>query len=147
VREPACREHLAWAGAAPSEPKGPAGTAEALALHDVEDGHLPLRDWVPRMVEEIVEGFDPQRVILFGSVARGEETVDSDVDLMVVFDSLDGAHRRELQGQLMAAITAPVPFDVFVTDVAEFEAKKDVNGTIAYWPSREGVVVHERSVA
>jgi hypothetical protein len=32
-------------------------------------------------------------------------------------------------------------------DVAEFEAKKDVNGTIAYWPSREGVVVHERSVA
>jgi predicted nucleotidyltransferase len=99
------------------------------------------------MVEEIVEGFDPQRVILFGSIARGEETVDSDVDLMVVFDSLDGAHGRELQGQLMAAVTAPVPFDVFAIDAAEFEAKKDVNGSIAYWPSREGVVVQKRSVA
>lgn len=114
---------------------------------DVEDGRTPLRDWVPRIVDEIVEGFDPQRVILFGSVARGEEAGDSDLDLMVVFDHLDRAHRRELQAQLMASITVPVAFDIFVMDVAEFEAKKDVNGTIAYWPSREGVVVHERSVA
>ena len=109
--------------------------------------HLSLRDWVPGMVEEIVDGFSPQRVILFGSVARSDETEDSDVDLMVVFDHLDRAHRRELQGKLMAAVTAPVPFDIFVMDAAEYEAKKDVNGTIAYWLSREGVVVHERSVA
>ena len=108
---------------------------------------LALRDWVPAMVKEIVEGFSPQRVILFGSVARGDETEESDVDLMVVFDHLDRSHRRELQGGLMAAVTAPVPFDIFVMDAAEFEAKKDVNGTIAYWPAREGVVVHERSVA
>jgi predicted nucleotidyltransferase len=108
---------------------------------------LPLRDWVPGMVEEIVDGFSPRRVILFGSVARGDETAESDVDLMVVFDHLDAAHRRELQAQLMAAITAPVPFDVFVLDVDEYEAKKDIIGTIAYWPTREGVVVHERSLS
>lgn len=86
-------------------------------------------------------------MILFGSVARGEESDESDLDLMVVFDHLERAHRRELQAKLMASVTAPVPFDIFVTDVVEFESKKDVNGTIAYWPSREGVVVHERSVA
>jgi predicted nucleotidyltransferase len=112
-----------------------------------EDAHVPLRDWVSRIVDEIVEGFDPCRVILFGSVARDEETEDSDLDFLVIFDHLDRAQRRELQGRLMAAVTAPVPFDVFVTDVTEFEAKKDVNGTVAYWPSREGMVVHERSVA
>jgi predicted nucleotidyltransferase len=108
---------------------------------------LSLRDWVPGMVEEIVDGFSPRRVILFGSVARGDETEESDVDLMVVFDHLDRAHRRELQGRLIAAVTAPVPFDIFVMDATEFDANKDVNGTVAYWPSREGVVVHERSVA
>lgn len=106
-----------------------------------------LRDWVPSIVEEIVDGFRPRRVILFGSIARGEEAAESDVDLMVVFDHLDPARRADLQGKLMAAITAPVPFDVFVLDVDEYEAKKDVNGTIAYWPAREGVVVHERSIA
>lgn len=106
---------------------------------------VSLRDWVPGMVEEIVDGFSPRRVILFGSVARGDETEESDIDLMVVFDHLDRARRRELQGRLMAAVTAPVPFDIFVMDAAEFDARKDVNGTIAYWPAREGVVVHERS--
>ena len=108
---------------------------------------LSLRDWVPSMVGEIVDGFSPQRVILFGSVARGQETRESDVDLMVVFDHLDRVDRRVLHGKLMAAVTAPVPFDIFVMDVAEFDAKRNVNGTIAYWPAREGVVVHERSVA
>ncbi len=112
-----------------------------------DDRSVSIRDWVPRIVEEIVDGFSPRRVILFGSVARGEENDESDLDLMVVFDHLERAHRRELHAKLMASITAPVPFDIFVMDVAEFEAKKDVNGTIAYWPSREGVVVHERSVA
>jgi predicted nucleotidyltransferase len=111
------------------------------------DGRLTLRDWLPSIVEEIVAGFSPRRVILFGSIARGDETAESDVDLMVVFDHLDRAHRRELQGRLMAAVSAPVPFDIFVMDAAEYEAKKDVNGTIAYWPAREGVVVHERSIA
>ncbi len=110
------------------------------------DSPLSLHDWVPSIVKEIVDGFSPRRVILFGSVARGDATEESDVDLMVVFDHLDRAHRRELQGKLMAAVTAPVPFDIFVMDAAEYEAKKDINGAIAYWPAREGVVVHERSI-
>jgi predicted nucleotidyltransferase len=97
---------------------------------------------VPSLVDEIL-GFNPRRVILFGSVARGDETVDSDVHLMVI---LDCSHRRELKGRLMASVTAPVPFDIFVQDDA-YGARRDVNGTIAYWPSQEGVVVHERFVA
>jgi predicted nucleotidyltransferase len=129
----------------PAVPFEPGTSRESPVLSDAP--RMTLRDWVPLIVDEIVSGFSPQRVILFGSVARGEESAESDLDLMVVFDRLDRKHRRELQARLMASVTAPVPFDIFVMDVAEFEAKKDVNGTIAYWPAREGVVVHERSVA
>ncbi len=128
-------------------PSNPERIKSGAAPHVASHPRLSLRDCVPSIVEEIVDGFNPQRVILFGSVARGDDTADSDLDLIVVFDYLDRAHRREMQAKLMAAITAPVPFDIFVMDVAEFDAKKDVNGTIAYWPSREGVVVYERSVA
>ena len=35
-------------------------------------------------VDKVVEQFAPQRVILFGSHARGDATPDSDVDLLVV---------------------------------------------------------------
>lgn len=108
---------------------------------------VPLRDWLPQITEQIVTGFDPVRIILFGSVARGDEGPDSDIDLMVVFDRVEPGTRRDLVARLMRDIKVPVPFDVFVTDVAEFEAKKNVNGTIYYWPAREGVTLHERAVA
>ena len=42
---------------------------------------------VPRdLLDPVVDYFKPQRVILFGSRARGEATRDSDIDLLVVVD-------------------------------------------------------------
>jgi predicted nucleotidyltransferase len=43
---------------------------------------LKLREALPFAVAEIVEAFDPVEVMLFGSVARGEEGPDSDLDLL-----------------------------------------------------------------
>ena len=39
---------------------------------------------IARMVRRIIKRFDPERVILFGSHARGEAGPDSDIDLLVV---------------------------------------------------------------
>jgi len=107
----------------------------------------PVGDWIPEIVDDVVEGFGPSRVIMFGSVARGEAGVDSDVDLLVLFDSLRTADRRRLMGRIRRTIAAPVPIDVLVAEVSEFEAGKDVNGSPYYWPARDGRVVYDRSGA
>jgi len=39
---------------------------------------------IEQVVQRIIEGYDPDRVILFGSHARGEALADSDVDLLIV---------------------------------------------------------------
>jgi len=44
----------------------------------------PQPDCLPEIVERIVRGFDPLKIILFGSRARGEAHPDSDVDLLVI---------------------------------------------------------------
>ena len=45
------------------------------------------RPRIPRdLLDPVVEYFKPQRVILFGSRARGEAKRDSDIDLLVVVD-------------------------------------------------------------
>jgi len=42
---------------------------------------------VPRhLLDAVVAWFQPQRVILFGSLARGQAGSDSDIDLLVVLD-------------------------------------------------------------
>jgi len=106
-----------------------------------------LRKLVPSILDEVVATADPARVILFGSVARGEAGPDSDLDLLVVLDHLEPTERAHLMGSIRFAVTAPAAIDVFVTDVEEFERRKDVNGSMQYWPSREGEVIYERSVA
>lgn len=106
-----------------------------------------VADWIPDVVDDVVAGFDPARVIVFGSVARGEEQDSSDLDLLVLLDEVTADDRRRLMGRIRGAIGAPIPIDVLVAGVAEFEADKDVNGSPYYWPAREGHVVYERSSA
>ncbi len=44
---------------------------------------------IERIVQRIVEGYRPLKVILFGSYAYGEPGVDSDVDLLIVKETPD----------------------------------------------------------
>ena len=44
----------------------------------------PAIDKLPEASAGLVEGFDPLRIVLFGSQARGEALPDSDLDLLVV---------------------------------------------------------------
>jgi predicted nucleotidyltransferase len=105
-----------------------------------------VREWMPVAVDDIVRAVDPVRVIVFGSVARGDEGQESDLDLVVVLDEAPSERKRDLMMTVQRAITAPVPVDVIVTDPEEYARRKDVNGSMFYWPSREGQVVYERPV-
>ncbi|NNN21608.1 MAG: nucleotidyltransferase domain-containing protein [Acidimicrobiales bacterium] len=102
---------------------------------------------VEDIVRQIVENFHPIRVIVFGSEARGDATPESDIDLMVIFDEIDRSRRYEIVAKLMGSVVSPISVDFFVTDLAEYEAGKDVNGTMVYWPAHEGMVLHDAAVA
>jgi predicted nucleotidyltransferase len=104
-----------------------------------------LVDWVPEIVDAIVAAADPVQVILFGSVARGDDEPNSDIDLMVVLPELDYAKRHEWMSTLRKAVTQDVPIQIYVTDVRECGRRRDVIGSMHYWPLREGTVVHERA--
>ena len=49
---------------------------------------------IRRIVNRIVRQFHQERIILFGSHARGDAGPDSDVDLLVVM-SVDGSRREK----------------------------------------------------
>src|SRR3990172_11392270 len=57
-----------------------------------ERKRIPKRA-IDEIVRQIVEKFKPQKIILFGSYARGNPRPESDVDLLVVMDT----PLRELQ--------------------------------------------------
>ena len=49
---------------------------------------------VEEVVRRIVAGFSPDRIVVFGSHARGEQTPESDLDLLVVMP-VTGARRKQ----------------------------------------------------
>jgi predicted nucleotidyltransferase len=117
---------------------------ETIAGKAVIDGRT-LSEWVPVLVRALVERFDPVRVILFGSVARGEDGPDSDIDLMVVLPHVDYSQRHELMAQMRQVFEPSVPIELFPTDERECVRRRDVIGSLHYWPLREGKVVYERA--
>lgn len=105
-----------------------------------------LQEWLPEVVERVVEGFDPLRIVLFGSLARGETNRDSDIDLLVVFDHVEWEKKRELTLDVRRTIAGvPVPADIVVTDVDEINRQGHIVGTVLRPALREGKVVYERS--
>ena len=95
------------------------------------------------MVQQIVERFAPDKIILFGSRARGDAAPDSDIDLMVLFDEVEDARKRSVE-LYKALVGFNRPTDFIVSTTSRFERFRNIVNTI-YWPaSREGKVLYDR---
>jgi predicted nucleotidyltransferase/DNA-binding phage protein len=106
-------------------------------------GHT-LAEWVPDIVERIVQRFDPERIVLFGSLARGQAGRDSDIDLLVIFDAV--ADKRATAVALRRAIAdVPAPVDFVVADRAEIRRRGRIVGPALGTALREGKAVYERA--
>lgn len=96
------------------------------------------------MVTRIVERFQPDRIILFGSYANGEPTPDSDLDLLIVMP-VEGSGRNKANEIDLALADRTIPLDVLVVTPQQFENQKDVIGSIVREAVREGRTVYERA--
>lgn len=94
-----------------------------------------LQELWPSVVDEVVRAVNPAEVILFGSVERGEDGSDSDIDLLVAFEHIDPAEKRPMMARIRSAIQTFAPVDVIVTDPAEMAQRRDDVGSIPYWPA------------
>ena len=103
-----------------------------------------LRDWVAPLVAQIVELVDPDAVWLLGSVARGDDDADSDIDLLIVLPEFDPADTVDLKRRVHRSVSVPVPFDVAFTDSERFTRRSRVAGTLERAAVREGRLAHER---
>lgn len=102
-----------------------------------------VKKQIDLMVRRIVRRFHPEKVILFGSHARGEAGPDSDVDLLVVMPVKGAKHHKAVEiGVALHGFM--VPKDVLVTTPEDFEWRKDTVGTIEYPAWHEGKVLYAR---
>ena len=93
------------------------------------------------IIRRIVEVAQPEKIILFGSAARGEMNRHSDVDLLVVKDGGDPwTVMGDIYGNLRGAGAA---VDAIVVTPAQVERYKDSHALVIKPALREGRIVYE----
>ncbi len=96
------------------------------------------------MTRRLIEQFQPEQIILFGSQAWGVPTSNSDIDLMVIVaqSDLTDYERSVLGHRCLSGLD--IAKDVLVKTRAEFDFFKDVRASLEYKIAHQGKVLYDR---
>lgn len=98
-----------------------------------------LRETLAAVVRRIVEGYGPvEKILLFGSAARGEQDEASDLDLIIIKHTTERFLRR-----LLAVPDLPVAADVFVYTPEEFAEMQAQENPFVLTALRDAIVLYE----
>jgi predicted nucleotidyltransferase len=100
-------------------------------------------DLLQEMTRRLVEQFQPEQVILFGSQAWGVPTSGSDVDLMVIVSQSDLSEyeRSVLAHRCLSGLD--IAKDVVVRTRAEFDFFREVRASLEYKIAHQGKVLYD----
>lgn len=93
-------------------------------------------------LEDIRSNYDIDKIIIFGSHARGEESSESDIDLCILLNS-----RKERILEITRKIRLSLfhrlhrSFDILVYDKDNFDERRDAGASFEKTVSREGLVL------
>lgn len=98
------------------------------------------------IVRRLVAAVDPDKIILFGSRARGDAQPESDYDLLIIKDTADPVHSRALAAY-RALDPLPLSKDVLWFTPGEFVALSGGRNHVTARAQREGRVLYARTAA
>lgn len=102
-----------------------------------------VRDLLPTIRRRLVSRFQPERIIVFGSQARGDAKQGSDLDLLVVVsDAID--IRSATRDMYEVLDDLPIAKDIVVATEADIERFGNLVGTILQPALSEGITIYER---
>lgn len=89
----------------------------------------------------IVKAVSPEKIILFGSYVNGNPSEDSDIDLVVIWDTDLNPHKRNL---FLSRLFPGRNFslDIFAFTKKEVEKLKNITGTILYEALHNGKIIY-----
>ena len=100
----------------------------------------PAQALLDEIVRRIVAAVHPQRIILFGSTARGDMGPHSDLDLLVVAATADRSATAHAVRQALRGLG--VAKDVIVVTPEDVERHKDNRGLVLYPALRDGKLLY-----
>ena len=106
-----------------------------------------IRDTIQREIDtitkQIVDVYQPEKIILFGSAARGDMRRDSDLDFLIIKKSTKKSlHRMQEVYKILRNISRECPIDILVYTPEELQRRLDLGDFFIQDIMYEGKVLH-----
>jgi predicted nucleotidyltransferase len=101
---------------------------------------LPIID---QIIALVTSKTSPERIVLFGSYARGDYTKNSDIDILIIIKNL--VNERKITGSLYRALldeNIAIPVDFLAVDYDKYNIVKNKIGYIYKTIEQEGKIIY-----
>jgi uncharacterized protein len=99
---------------------------------------------IQQLVREIAEGYQPEKIYLFGSYANGKPTYDSDIDLLIIKKTSERKHLRHIKVRESIKNYPFVGMDIIVYTPEELKTVQNDVVNIAKEAINTGRLLYER---
>jgi predicted nucleotidyltransferase len=100
-----------------------------------------LQSEIESITSQLIEKYKPEKIILFGSAARGDSNADSDADFLII--KKDTPHKgRDRMIEVSRMIDRNIPADFLVYRPEEFQKRLDMGDPFLQMILEEGKVLY-----
>lgn len=96
---------------------------------------------IQNITNQIIEKYKPQKIILFGSAAKGEWTPDSDADFLIIKKDTPYYGSDRIR-ELSRLIKRSIPVDFFIYRPEEFEKRLAMGDPFLKTILKEGKILY-----
>ena len=109
-------------------------------------GNQEISAMILEMVEKIKQGYQPEKIILFGSYAYGTPQRDSDIDLLIIKETAERPIDRRVEvSRMVSDPNRLIPFEPMVLTPAELEKRIQVGDQFVQEILKKGEVLYAAS--
>ncbi len=101
-----------------------------------------FQDEIDSIVSQLVTHYQPEKIILFGSVAWGRPTKDSDLDILVVKEGLESVRPHDRYMNLIKAVDSDTAVDFLIYTPYEIKKRLFLNDPFFKTIMSEGKVLY-----
>jgi len=118
---------------------------------DFKSAHKPVGKMasfkqIHEITAKIIDEFHPERIVLFGSYARGEATTESDVDLLVIMPEFQGKNVLKAI-EIIKSVQPAFPMDLLVRTSDQVQRRLAMNDYFLKEIIEKGSVLYEADSA
>lgn len=100
------------------------------------------QDEIKKITNQIIKNYKPQKIILFGSMARANFREDSDIDMLIIKDTSE--KKIDRIKNVLFSVNYLLPFEPLVYTPGELEVRKRLGDSFILEVLREGKVLYEQ---